>query len=85
MPTADHARAIANAVLANTSPDTAAPFAALSYGVQQSIAAEADREGVTPEALYAAQLAALTEHQTAERARIASAQAIAAAVREARR
>ncbi|WP_144715706.1 hypothetical protein [Curtobacterium pusillum] len=85
MPTADHARAIANAVLANTSPDTDTPFAALSYGVQQSIAAEADRQGVTPEALYSVQLAALTKHQTAERSRIASAQTIAAAIREARR
>ncbi|PZE39740.1 hypothetical protein [Curtobacterium sp. MCPF17_031] len=85
MPTADHARAIANAVLVNTSPDTAHPYSALTWGEQVVIRGEADRQGVTPEVLYAAQLAALTQHQTAERSRIASAQAIAAAIREARR
>uniref|UniRef100_A0A942T239 Uncharacterized protein n=1 Tax=Neobacillus citreus TaxID=2833578 RepID=A0A942T239_9BACI len=85
MPTANHARAIANAVLANTAPDATRPYSALTWGEQVVIRGEADREGVTPEALYAAQIAAMTEHQTAERSRIASAHAITAAIRDARR
>ncbi|WIE76783.1 hypothetical protein [Curtobacterium sp. MCSS17_007] len=69
----------------HTSPDTATPYSALTWGEQVVIRGEADRQGVTPEALYAAQLAAVAEHQTAERARIASTEAIAAAIRDARR
>ncbi|PZE71620.1 hypothetical protein [Curtobacterium sp. MCBD17_019] len=81
MTSADHARAIARAIVSAAPLDTPRPFASLAWGAQQAIRAEADRLGVAPEALYEEQTAALSAHVAQERQRIAQEDAFSAAVR----
>lgn len=77
--TADNSRAaaIARAVLANADYATPPSFDSLAYGAIAVLHGEADRRGVTPQALYAEQVAEARQRHDQAKADAAAADEVA--------